>query len=148
MKEVLQEILQGISNKHSGWEVILVVGEDDVSHCVSMVPRKDAYYLLLQVAKDLSGLRVADERVVKSCLLKSGGEVVDKVACSVGEDLDEFPHFLAAVRLEGEKKFAVWGKGYPVVLCYYAMRTCMTMEKMNGEPFDSPSVSPFTIFLN
>ena len=140
----MQEILEQIVAKFDEGEFVLVIGEEDVSKCFSTAPQRDVYYLMLQTAKGLSNLKAAEEGVVQSCLLKAADDVANDVACEIGKEMDEFPFFLAAVRLEGGE-FAVWGKGYPVVLCYYAMRTCVTMERMNEGPFDSPSVFPFDI---
>jgi|ETNvirnome_2_300_1030623.scaffolds.fasta_scaffold27060_1 hypothetical protein len=140
----MQEILEQIVAKFDEGEFVLVIGEEDVSKCYCTASQKDVYYLMLQTAKGLSNLKVAEERVFGSCLLKGADDATNNMACQIGEEMDEFPFFLAAVRLEGGE-FAVWGKGYPVVLCYYAMRTCVTMERMNEGPFDSPSVSPFDI---
>jgi len=143
----MQEILEQIVSKFDEGEFVLVVGQDDISRCYSTASQMDVYFLLLQAAKSLSNLRAAEERVAQSCLLKSGGQASDDVAFAIAGEMEEFPHFLVAVRLKSGE-FSVWGKGYPVVLCYYALRTCVQMETMNEGPFDAPSISPFVINLN
>ena len=147
MSDITQEVLQRIVSKYGEGEVVLVVGESDVSKCYTTASPRDVYYLLLQTAKGLSNLRASDERVHQSCLLKAADSVTNDTACAIGQEMAEFPHFIAAIRLEGGE-FAVWGKGFPVVLCYYAMRTCVHMERQNEGPFDQPTIDPFGLNLN
>jgi len=139
----MKDILESIVAQFEQGEFVLVVGDENASQCYSTASQKDVYDLMLDVAKRMSNLPATDERVENGHLLIAYTDLENQAVQMMATQLEEFEQFLIACRINSPK-FAVYGKGYPVVLTYFAVRTCVTMEKMGHKP----GASPFNVSLN